>query len=224
MATADVVAPASDDNSDLAKNGASPTLHTPDAATAVSDLQKSVQAAAGASTGPLPARETDETYLQGHVKTYSTRKGFGFITSEQLQSITGDIFVYNTHLVGRIGLIAGERVEFILFYDPQTLRPQARNVRVLEPAPSGDAAPTMEPPATAEEIEKLKKLNDEAKRKAQISGPPVPTNNQIGGGGMGAVQGMMGMGGMFVTFVFGGLRARVNPFFQQYFLYLMIPY
>ena len=55
-----------------------------------------------------------EIYLEGHVKTYSTRKGFGFITSEELQTICGgDIFVGLFYVVragrGAAVLFAGKR-------------------------------------------------------------------------------------------------------------------
>lgn len=63
--------------------------------------------------------------MTGRVKSYNTRKGFGFLESPQLPN--RDIFVYNTHLVGRIGLIAGEPVDFVLFWDGT--RPQARHVK-----------------------------------------------------------------------------------------------
>eukprot|EP00392_Amoebophrya_sp_AT5.2_P009996 g10027.t1 len=149
-----------------------------------------------------------EVYLTGYVKTYSTRKGFGFITSEHLQSICGDIFVYNTHLVGRIGLIAGERVEFVLFYDPQTLRPQARNVRVLEPPPSADGKggekdeskeSAANAPPTAEQMEKLKKIKDDAWKKAQevkvsLGGHGAAGGNNTQNAAMGGGMGAIGMG------------------------------
>merc|ERR550532_1021870 len=62
----------------------------------------------------------------GRVKSYNTRKGFGFIDVPGYQR---DIFVYNAHLIGRIGLIAGESVEFELTIHDG--RPQARQVKVV---------------------------------------------------------------------------------------------
>ncbi|CAE7771244.1 sec14 [Symbiodinium microadriaticum] len=62
----------------------------------------------------------------GRVKSYNTRKGFGFIT---VPDFGRDIFVYNSHLIGRIGLLAGETVSFDLIVEGG--RPQARNVKVL---------------------------------------------------------------------------------------------
>mmetsp|Transcript_36642 Transcript_36642/g.80290 ORF Transcript_36642/g.80290 Transcript_36642/m.80290 type:complete len:1045 (-) Transcript_36642:149-3283(-) len=62
----------------------------------------------------------------GVVKSYNLRKGFGFI---DLPGFNRDIFVYNAHLIGRLGLVAGEAVEFQLI--SQDGRPQARNVKVL---------------------------------------------------------------------------------------------
>lgn len=83
--------------------------------------------------------------------------------------------VYNTHLVGRIGLIAGEKVEFVLFYDPLTLRPQARNVRVIEPAPTDPGVPASAAPVPEERLEELQKIKTEAMKRAQEKG--------AGGGG-----------------------------------------
>ncbi|CAE7252059.1 Txndc9 [Symbiodinium pilosum] len=62
----------------------------------------------------------------GRVKSYNTRKGFGFIT---VPDFPRDIFVYNSHLIGRIGLLAGETVSFDLVVEGG--RPQARNARGL---------------------------------------------------------------------------------------------
>jgi len=116
--------------------------------------------------GEVEVISEKEVLLSGHVKTYSTRKGFGFITSDELASICGDIFVYNTHLVGRIGLIPGEKVEFVLFYDPVTLRPQARNVRVLE-ATAGEQVDSVPSP---EQLRKLQMIKDEALKAAADRG------------------------------------------------------
>jgi len=63
----------------------------------------------------------------GRVKSYNTRKGFGFI---MVPGFARDIFVYNSHLIGRIGLLAGEAVVFDLVVEGG--RPQARNVKVTE--------------------------------------------------------------------------------------------
>jgi len=64
--------------------------------------------------------------MQGRVKSYNTKKGFGFIDMPGYQR---DIFVFNAHLIGRIGLLAGESVEYSLTMDDG--RPQARQVRVV---------------------------------------------------------------------------------------------
>merc|ERR1711915_813521 len=53
----------------------------------------------------------------------------------------------NTHLVGRVGLIPGEEVEFTLFFDGE--RPQARNVRVTHAAPAGGSVNVRENPLEA---------------------------------------------------------------------------
>lgn len=81
----------------------------------------------------LPGKPAGLTGLQrvtGRVKSYNTRKGFGFLT---VPSFGRDIFVYNAHLVGRIGLVAGETVQFDLLIDNG--RPQARNVKAQASAP-----------------------------------------------------------------------------------------
>ncbi|CAK9088556.1 Hypothetical protein (Fragment) [Durusdinium trenchii] len=67
----------------------------------------------------------------GRVKSYNTRKGFGFI---MVPEFPRDVFVYNSHLIGRIGLLPGEPVLFDLVVEGG--RPQARNVKV-----TGDATP-----------------------------------------------------------------------------------
>lgn len=129
--------------------------------------------------GEVEVISEKEVLLSGHVKTYSTRKGFGFITSDELASICGDIFVYNTHLVGRIGLIPGEKVEFVLFYDPVTLRPQARNVRVLE-ATAGEQVDSVPSP---EQLRKLQMIKDEALKAAAdrgVSGTPQTASSPVG--------------------------------------------
>lgn len=64
--------------------------------------------------------------MTGRVKSYNTKKGFGFI---DMPSYPRDIFVYNAHLIGRVGLVAGECVEFSIILDGD--RPQARQVRVI---------------------------------------------------------------------------------------------
>ena len=38
-----------------------------------------------------------------------------------------ETFLFNTHLVGRVGLVPGEEVEFTLFLDDER-RPQARKI------------------------------------------------------------------------------------------------
>eukprot|EP00931_Biecheleriopsis_adriatica_P107378 TRINITY_DN8171_c0_g4_i1.p1 TRINITY_DN8171_c0_g4~~TRINITY_DN8171_c0_g4_i1.p1 ORF type:complete len:953 (-),score=253.71 TRINITY_DN8171_c0_g4_i1:78-2936(-) len=72
--------------------------------------------------------------VSGRVKSYNTRKGFGFIT---VPGFGRDIFVYNSHLIGRIGLLAGETVHFDLVVEGG--RPQARNVKATgaDPGPMG---------------------------------------------------------------------------------------
>ena len=57
----------------------------------------------------------------------------------------------------------------MLFYDPLTLRPQARNVRVIEPAPVNNEGPkaVVLPPSRLEE---LKKIKADAMKKAQEKG------------------------------------------------------
>ena len=71
-------------------------------------------------------------------------RGFGFI---MVPEFPRDVFVYNSHLIGRIGLLPGESVVFDLVVEGG--RPQARNaarhlivgpfssseVRVLDNAP-----------------------------------------------------------------------------------------
>jgi len=79
------------------------------------------------------ATTTEFVAVKGTVKSYSTKKGFGFIDCKD-EARRGDVFVYNTHLVGRVGLVPGEEVEFTLFLDDER-RPQARNVRVTNSAP-----------------------------------------------------------------------------------------
>merc|ERR1719460_2507541 len=64
------------------------------------------------------------TNMVGKVKTYNSSKRFGFIVCDDIQQ---DIFVYQTHLVGRIALQQGEMVTFDYVIDNN--RPQARNVR-----------------------------------------------------------------------------------------------
>jgi len=69
--------------------------------------------------------------VMGRVKSYNTRKGFGFI---MVPEFPRDVFVYNSHLIGRIGLLAGEAVVFDLVVEGG--RPQARNVKVTGDAPA----------------------------------------------------------------------------------------
>eukprot|EP00929_Paragymnodinium_shiwhaense_P023764 TRINITY_DN147_c0_g1_i1.p1 TRINITY_DN147_c0_g1~~TRINITY_DN147_c0_g1_i1.p1 ORF type:complete len:1033 (-),score=271.57 TRINITY_DN147_c0_g1_i1:251-3349(-) len=76
------------------------------------------------SGGFMPSLHGDRK--TGRVKSYNTRKGFGFI---DMPGFDQDIFVYNSHLVGRIGLISGEVCEFSLHFDGG--RPQARAVKVI---------------------------------------------------------------------------------------------
>lgn len=64
--------------------------------------------------------------ITGRVKSYNTKKGFGFI---DWPGYGRDIFVFNSHLIGRVGLLQGETVEFSLIQDDG--RPQARQVRVV---------------------------------------------------------------------------------------------
>lgn len=79
------------------------------------------------SVVPKPTGSTSSGQKStGRVKSYNTKKGFGFIDMPGFQR---DIFVYNSHLVGRIGLMAGEAVEFELIMDGG--RPQARQVKVI---------------------------------------------------------------------------------------------
>lgn len=75
-----------------------------------------------------------EQNLTGRVKTYNATKRFGFLVTD---SFPQDIFVYQTHLVGRIALQQGEEVIFDLVTDNG--RPQGRNVRATAPAPEGAA-------------------------------------------------------------------------------------
>ena len=74
----------------------------------------------GGGVGPAsPSTDPSQCqleYLKARVKTYSAHKGFGFLHSSELEELCGDVFVFNTHLVGRLGLIAGEKVEFVLIW------------------------------------------------------------------------------------------------------------
>ncbi|CAK9059292.1 unnamed protein product [Durusdinium trenchii] len=83
----------------------------------------------------------------GRVKSYNTRKGFGFI---MVPEFPRDVFVYNSHLIGRIGLLPGEPVLFDLVVEGG--RPQARNVKV-----TGDATP-VEQENSAENLATIKKV------------------------------------------------------------------
>lgn len=66
--------------------------------------------------------------MSGRVKSYNTKKGFGFVDFGGR-----DIFILNRHLIGRCGLVAGETVEFELVMDEG--RPQARRVKVTASPP-----------------------------------------------------------------------------------------
>mmetsp|Transcript_4086 Transcript_4086/g.8774 ORF Transcript_4086/g.8774 Transcript_4086/m.8774 type:complete len:662 (-) Transcript_4086:90-2075(-) len=84
------------------------------------DSQQTQAATDAAGGGPASQR------YSGKVKSYNSRKGFGFL---EMPGFERDIFVYTSHLIGRIGLIAGEAVEFEIIWDQQ--RPQARRVKVV---------------------------------------------------------------------------------------------
>lgn len=93
-------------------------------------VKRSVGGSAGSAAAPIVGADLKfgplKDRLKGQVKSYNTRKGFGFI---ELAGFSNGVFVYNSHLVGRIGLVAGETVEFELVYDQG--RPQARRVKVV---------------------------------------------------------------------------------------------
>lgn len=88
-----------------------------------------------------------EQGITGRVKTYNATKRFGFLVAD---SYPNDIFVYQTHLVGRIALQQGEEVVFDLVMDNG--RPQGRNVRPTAPAkediPAADDAQQLFPKGT----------------------------------------------------------------------------
>ncbi|CAK0864221.1 unnamed protein product, partial [Prorocentrum cordatum] len=90
-------------------------------------------------TGALDAKAgglAHPTRLKGRVKSYNTKKGFGFV---DLKEFPRDVFVYNSQLIGRIGLIAGETVEFDLVFDEG--RPQAQRVKVVSGPAVNDGVP-----------------------------------------------------------------------------------
>ncbi|CAK0808715.1 unnamed protein product, partial [Prorocentrum cordatum] len=92
-----------------------------------------------AKAAPAPGAVVRVT---GRVKSYNQRKGFGFI---DIPGYPRDIFVYNAHLIGRTGLVAGEAVSFELCVDGG--RPQARQVR---PAPGGVVQANQQVPEPSE--------------------------------------------------------------------------
>jgi len=97
----------------------------------------------------LVVKEKDVT---GTVKTYNATKRFGFLISD---AYPNDIFVYQTHLVGRIALQQGEEVIFDLVMDNG--RPQGRNVRATQPEKelsdvAGDTAQQLFPKGTIVEV------------------------------------------------------------------------
>ncbi|KAL9138911.1 conserved hypothetical cold shock domain, partial [Amphidinium carterae] len=84
---------------------------------------------------------TSTQRYRGRVKSYNSRKGFGFL---EMPGYDRDIFVYTIHLIGRIGLIAGEAVEFEIVYDAQ--RPQARRVKAVANPQQAAANPEVPAP------------------------------------------------------------------------------
>lgn len=74
--------------------------------------------------------------VTGRVKSYNTRKGFGFLDTP---GFGRDIFVHSGHLIGRLGLVPGEAVSFELMLDQG--RPQARQVKALPSGPSDKVMP-----------------------------------------------------------------------------------
>eukprot|EP00428_Durinskia_dybowskii_P018311 CAMPEP_0170211566 /NCGR_PEP_ID=MMETSP0116_2-20130129/5399_1 /TAXON_ID=400756 /ORGANISM="Durinskia baltica, Strain CSIRO CS-38" /LENGTH=863 /DNA_ID=CAMNT_0010462101 /DNA_START=37 /DNA_END=2629 /DNA_ORIENTATION=- len=98
-----------------------------------------VQSAGAAAPDAKASAPQTAQRLFARVKSYNSRKGFGFL---EMPGYTRDIFVFNAHLVGRMGLIPGEQVEFILMIEGG--RPQARQVRVVSDA-SGQISANQNP-------------------------------------------------------------------------------
>jgi CspA family cold shock protein len=89
------------------------------------NIVRSSEVGGGGGGGAGPRQIVQQsTNMVGKVKTYNSSKRFGFIVCDEIQQ---DIFVYQTHLVGRIALQQGEMVTFDYVMDNN--RPQARNVR-----------------------------------------------------------------------------------------------
>lgn len=79
--------------------------------------------------------------LHATVKLFHEHKGFGFLSSPALREALGcDVFVFSSHLVGRVGLGKGEEVIFRLVLDVSSGKPQARDVRVVVSTTGGSSS------------------------------------------------------------------------------------
>jgi len=70
----------------------------------------------------------------GTVKNWFEARGFGFLKPDQPGQ--NDVFVHVSALGGLKELKAGARVSYDIGMSKRSQRPQAANVRVLEPVPA----------------------------------------------------------------------------------------
>jgi CspA family cold shock protein len=144
------------------------------------------------------------TNMVGKVKTYNSSKRFGFIVCDDVQQ---DIFVYQTHLVGRIALQQGEMVTFDYVMDNN--RPQARNVRPYR----SDADPG-KPGGGGGELETLSSQASQLFPRGtivEVAGHPLDEWN----GKVGAIQ-SYDKNGMTFSVDMGKLKLNLKPDYLRF--------
>jgi CspA family cold shock protein len=164
--------------------------------------QENIVRSAGPGDGGGPRTIVQQsTNMVGKVKTYNSSKRFGFIMCDDVQQ---DIFVYQTHLVGRIALQQGEMVTFDYVIDNN--RPQARNVR-----PYRSDADAAKGGGSAGEIEDAASQLFPKGTIVEVSGHPLDEWN----GKVGAIQ-SYDKNGMTFAVDMGKLKLNLKPDYLRF--------
>jgi len=129
--------------------------------TVAEQMKEQVAAAAGNVKEQLESQRK-----VGRVKTYNAQKRFGFIVAD---GVSRDIFVHQSHLVGRTGLTIGEVVTFDMTYDGEN--PQARMVKGAKTSTKPD--PVWDDP-NAQLTQKLQRLAQLHASEQAVDEEPVP--------------------------------------------------